>query len=576
MSVELYEEPEITGGPIIGIDLGTSTSAIAYWDDLSGPMLVADKNGDRLIPSIVQLGTEGELIVGSVAKKNAITFPERTTLEIKRLMGTGETVKLGSKMFFPEEISAAILRHLKQIAEEHLGEPVRDVVLSVPARFANAAREATKKAAVMAGLNVIRLINEPTAAALAYGIDHQTQIQKLLVFDLGGGTLDITILEIFEGILDVKTSVGDEKLGSKDIDDAIIDIFRAEYEKQHKKKIAFGAKSRRNSQILKAGAEFYKEQLTDVEEIEVDIPNLGDGLKFTFTRDFLYEKIEELLMRAMGLVNEALSRSRLTWEDIDIVLPVGGSSHIPLFRRALEFASGKPMSDVVAPEEAVVLGTAIAAHIERTQQEEFAQQSNLIVLDVSPHRLGVATIKQTGPGQYVEDFFSELIPKDAKLPAIYQREYQTLQKDGSPLRIQIYEASGESCLCRDHHQISIMELRSLSGDTVNEPVQVEFRYTLDGTLDVTARYSSAPIVAVQGSYALDNSQTLDINNLAELQILGTKMLDWAELYVQENVDEASDVQELANHLRTALARSQVGVIRETIDMLTDLQFARAA
>jgi molecular chaperone DnaK len=576
MSSDTVADMPNSKGPIIGIDLGTSTSAIAYWDEEGGPQIIANIAGERLIPSIVQLGTEGELIVGSIAKKNAITFPERVALEIKRLMGSGETVKLGSKVLFPEEIAAAILGYLKQIAEEYLGQTVSDVVLSVPARFENAAREATKKAAVMAGLNVVRLINEPTAAALAYGIDHQTHIQKILVFDLGGGTLDITILEIFEGILDVKTSVGDDKLGSKDIDDAIINIFRAEYEKQHKKKITFGPKSKRNSQILKSAAESYKEQLTDVEEVEVDIPNLGDGLKFTFTRDFLYENIEDLLMRAMALVNEALSRARLSWSDIDVVLPVGGSSHIPLFRRALEFASGRPMSEAVAPEEAVALGTAIAAHIERSQQEEYTKQSNLIVLDVSPHRLGVATIKQTGPGQYVEDFFSELIPKDSKLPAIYQREYQTLQKDGSPLRIQVYEASGDSCLCRDHHSLATLELRSLSGDTINEPVQVEFRYTLDGTLDVTANYSSAPIVKVQGSYTLGQSQEMDISNVAELQLLGAKLLDWADAYLQENSEDARDILDATNTLRQGMAQSQPSVIRQAIDILTDLQFARAA
>jgi|GEM_PF-506399 Molecular chaperone len=490
---------------VIGIDLGTSTSAIAFLKDAI-PELIQDDQGDRVVPSVLQYTPEKDFLVGSVAKASAITFHDRTLQEVKRLMGTDEKVKLGGLEMTPEEASAVILRHLKRAAEAKFGEgSVRDVVLSVPARFENEAREATRRAAEMAGLNVVRLINEPTAAALAYGMNRLEDRKKVLVFDFGGGTLDVTILEMYEGVLDVKTSVGDDKLGGKDVDDLLVDLFREVYKDQHGKKLPSPSKDRKIAQILKQEAEEYKKRLSSAISIPVDLPYLtpDGGINFLLTRTKLDEMLEPLLMRAMTLVNAALARARMEWKDIDVVLPVGGSSRLSLFRRALEFAWGREIREYENPDEAVAKGAAIAAGIER---KRFEDEQSIMILDVSPHRLGVATIKQVGAGQFIDDYFSEIIPKDAKLPAIERRNYGTLFGNGDTVFIRVYEAASDSNLCRDHRLISQLELNRLKDAAPDELVQVEFSYTLDGTLDVSARYVSSPVVKVEGTFNLNRSE----------------------------------------------------------------------
>ena len=495
-----------TDEAIVGIDLGTSTSAIAVL--IGGrPELIQDAQGDRIVPSVVQVSPEGETLVGSVAKHGAVAFHDRTVQEAKRLMGTSETVKLAGEEKSPEDIAAIILIYLKNAAEAKLGKgTVRDVVISVPARFENAAREATKKAATLAGLNVLRLINEPTAAALAYGLDRLQNNQKVLVFDFGGGTLDVTILEMFDGVLDVKTSVGDDKLGGKDIDDVVVKLFRDVYKDQHNKSLPTPSKDRKVAQVLKEEAEQAKRRLSSSVTLSVDIPYVSTegGLSFLMTRQKFEEACEPLLMRSMVLVNEALSRARLEWKDIDVVLPVGGSSRIPLFRRAIEYAWGKELRDYENPDEAVAKGAAIAAGLEKKQYEGSA---DIVIQDVSPHRLGVATIKQVGAGQFVEDYFSEIIPKDSKLPAMAKRSYRAAFGGGDDVFIRIYEAASDSNLCRDHRMVSELKMKRFESDDPAEQIQVEFSYTLDGTLNVMARYVSAPMLKVEGVFDLNASRS---------------------------------------------------------------------
>lgn len=569
-ALEGKTEEQIRAIAPVGIDLGTSTSAISSLDEDGKPFLIADDNGDFIVPSIVQ-AHEGELIVGSIAKAGALTFHDKTALEVKRLMGTGETVKLGKRIMFPEEVSAQILKHLKGCAEMRLNRNITDVVLTVPARFENAAREATKKAAELAGLNVLRLIHEPTAAALTYGLDHLKENQRVLVFDFGGGTLDVTVLEMFEGILDVKTSVGDDKLGGKDIDDAIIDLIRERYAKENGKKLPTASKDRKIAQMLKEEAERVKKLLSFEESVTIDLPYLTEtgGIKFDFTREELDALLESLLMRAMVLTNEALARARLRWDEIDVVLPIGGSSRIPLFRRALEFASGKPLHEGVNPDEAVAMGAAVAAGIEL---ETYArQQKQIMVLDVSPHRLGVAAIKQVGPSQYISDYFSELIPKDAKLPSLSRRQYRTLSDGGEAIVIQIYEAATGSNLCRDHRLISEMPLRSLSSSMKDEQVQVDFSYTMDGMLEVIARYVSAPMVNVEGKFLLEAPVEKDWRTM-RLAEMCAPLLGQAERVLGEQPEAADTVDEAAKALKRAILTDDEDEVRRYLDLLTDALF----
>lgn len=566
-------------GPIIGIDLGTSTSAVAFLTPDGEPELIPDVNGDTIIPSMVQLLPDGQLVVGSVAKNGAVTYHDRTAMEVKRLMGTGETVKLGKKVFFPEEIGTEILKHLKQAAEAKLNREVREVVISVPARFENSAREATRKAAEAAGLEVTRLINEPTAAALAYGLGHIADQSKVLVFDFGGGTLDVTVLEMFEGILDIRTSVGDDKLGGKDIDEAVMALLRDKFKETTGKKMPPPSRDRKAAQRIKEEGEIVKKTLSFSEQVQVNLPNLvgEQSLVCTITRDELDAQLEEMLMRAMAVVNEALARARLKWDDIDVILPIGGSSRIPMFRRALQFASGKELySGSLNPDEAVAMGAAIAAGIEQDLYQQ--QQKDIMILDVSPHRLGVATIKQVGSEQYVEDYFSELIPKDAKLPAITKRDYMTLSDGTGPIAIRIYEAVTEGNLCREHKMISELSLRALSAESRDEPVQVEFRYTLDGTLEVAARYISAPMVQVDGKFVLDAPGAggaeipQEVWRNAPLAYLVIPLIDQAERLVKENPDTSGPLADMAGFVKLAVIQNDEDEVRKRLDKLTDLLF----
>jgi molecular chaperone DnaK len=566
-------------GPIIGIDLGTSTSAVAFLSREGEPELIPDLHGDTIVPSMVQLLPDGQLIVGSVAKSGAVTYHDRTAMEVKRLMGTGETVKLGKKVFFPEEIGTEILKHLKQAAETKLGHEIQDVVISVPARFENAAREATRKAAEAAGLKVIRLINEPTAAALAYGLGHIADKSKVLVFDFGGGTLDVTVLEMFEGILDIRTSVGDDKLGGKDIDEAMIALLRDKYKEITGKKMPPPSRDKKAAQRIKEEAEIVKKTLSFSETVQINLPNLvGDqDLVCTLTRDELDAQLESMLMRAMNVVNEALARARLKWDDIDVILPIGGSSRIPLFRRALEFASGKDLySGSLSPDEAVALGAAIAAGIEQNLYQE--QQKAIMILDVSPHRLGVATIKQVGSEQFVEDYFSELIPKDAKLPAITKRDYMTISDGTRPIAIRIYEAVTEGNLCREHRMISELALRALNAESKDEPIQVEFRYTLDGTLEVAARYISAPMVQVDGKFILDAPGAggveipQEVWRSAPLAELAFPLLEQAERMIKERPELSGPIGDFTGFVKLAVIQNDEDEMRKRLDKLTDLLF----
>jgi len=571
------------GNPIIGIDLGTSTSEIAVLKN-GRPELLQDEQGERIISSVVQLAPDGQLLVGAAAKRGAIAYADRTALEVKRLMGTDAVVTLGERTFRPEEVSAMILRHLKSAAESKLGaNSVRDVVLSVPARFDNPAREATRRAAELAGLNVLRLINEPTAAALSYGLDRLRDEQKVLVFDFGGGTLDVTVLEMFEGVLDVKTSVGDDRLGGKDVDELLMGLFRRKFHEQKGFELTPG-RDLRADQTLKQEAEGYKRQLSSAYSVSVDIPYLSaqGGVSFTLTRGDFDGLIADLLGRAMRLVDEALGRAKLTYADIGVILPVGGSSRIPAFRRELERRWGRSLQEYDNPDEAVARGAAIAAGIEK---KEFAGENDIMILDVTPHRLGVAVLEEVGDGQYIEDFFSEIIAKDAQLPAIGTRDYATLHDGQDSINVRIFQATTDGNLCQDHRLIAEMPMENIPPAPAGQPIRIEFRYTADGTLDARAHCLLAPDVTIDGRFSVVGraAQGDDMAERVQAAIdtlwqnsedmkLCAPLLDQAEQVERENPAAGPRVRAAADALRGALAAGDKAAVQTRFDVLTDLLF----
>ncbi len=556
--------------PIIGIDLGTSTSEIAVLRN-GRPELLQDAQGDRIIPSVVQLQPDGQIIVGTIAKSGAITYVDRTAQEVKRMMGTDQVITLGEKTFRPEEISHFILRYLKEAAEARLGPgAVQDVVISVPARFDNPAREATKRAAELAGLNVVRLINEPTAAALSYGLDHLEDEQKVLVFDFGGGTLDVTILEMFEGVLDVKTSVGDDRLGGKDVDALLERYYERQYFTQNGKMFPEG--NLRDRQVLKQFAEENKKRLSTMTSTTMDVPYLLEGRLVGLT--MLLGEFEILLAamldRAMRLVDEALKRAQLTYNDIDVILPVGGSSRIPVFRRELERRWGRKLQEYDNPDEAVARGAAIAAGIEA---REFADDG-IMILDNAPHRLGV---------RILDDQFSEIIPKDDKLPAFKSSDYETLYDGQEAIMVRIFEATNDSDSCGDHRLIGEMPLDNIPRAPAGQPLRIEFRYTLDGTLDASAWCILAPEIKVDGQFSVVGrvdptemqASRLNLDNLWQSSDDAKRcspLLEQAKQKQQELPAQAPRLQEAADRLRSALAAGDKPEVERRLDTLTDLLF----
>lgn len=557
--------------PIIGIDLGTSTSEIAVLRD-GRPELIQDNQGDRIVPSVVQLPPDGSApIVGTIAKSGLLTFPSLTAQEVKRKMGTEETVTLGSQSFRPEEIAALVLRHLKEAAEARLGTgSVQDVVISVPARFENPAREATKRAAALAGLTVVRLINEPTAAALSYGLDHLNDEQKILVFDFGGGTLDVTILEMFEGVLDVKTSLGDDRLGGKDVDALLEQYYQRQYLAQRGKPFPQGNLTDRSA--IKQFAEENKKRLSLLPSVVMDIPYLSDGplTGITLFQAEFEILLSEFLSRAMKLCEDALKRAGLTWAEIDVVLPVGGSSRIPVFRRELERRWGQKLQEYDNPDEAVARGAAIAAGIEA---REFAEDS-IMILDVTPHRLGVATLG---------DDFSEIIAKDAKLPSIGRKLYETVYDGQEQILVRIYEAAIDSPYCSDHRLVGEMPLENIPRASAGQPLQIEFRYTLDGTLDVTAWCVHAPEIKIDGQFTIVGRANPEEMSAAKLTLDSLwqgsgnakdclPLLEQAQQKAARFPDHAPRLNQVSQDLRSALAAGNQSEVGRHMDTLTDLLF----
>ena len=556
--------------PIIGIDLGTSTSEIAVLRN-GRPELLQDAQGDRIIPSVVQIQPDGKIIVGTIAKSGAINLVDRTAQEVKRLMGTDQEVTLGEKTFRPDEISALILRHLKEAAEARLGpDSIKDVVISVPARFDNPAREATKRAAELAGLNVLRLINEPTAAALSYGLDHLEDEQKILVFDFGGGTLDVTILEMFEGVLDVKTSVGDDRLGGKDIDALLESYYERHYFTQNGR--MFPEDDLRGRQVLKQFAEENKKRLSVMSDVTMDVPYLlgGQLTGLTMLRGEFEVLLASMLDRAMRLVDEALKRSQLTYADLDVILPVGGSSRIPVFRLELERRWGRKLQEYDNPDEAVARGAAIAAGIEA---REYAEDS-IMILDNAPHRLGIMVR---------DNDFSEIVPKDAKLPAVRQSGYVTLYDGQETITVRIFEATHDSDFCSDHRLIGEMPLDNIPRAPAGQPLQVEFRYTLDGTLDASVWCVLAPEIKADQQFSVVGradpaemqASRLNMDDLwksSEDAKRCSPLLEQAKQKQQELPAQAPRLQEAADLLRSALAAGNKLEVERRLDALTDLLF----
>ena len=374
-------------GKIIGIDLGTTNSCVAVMEG-GEAVVIPNQEGNRTTPSVVALSKNGERLVGQIAKRQAVANPENTVSSIKRKMGTSEKVTIDGDEFSPQEISAMILQKLKADAESYLGTKVTEAVITVPAYFTDAQRQATKDAGKIAGLDVKRIVNEPTAAAFAFGMDKVNTEQKIMVYDLGGGTFDVSILEIGDGVFEVLATSGNNKLGGDDFDNKIIEYLVAEFKKSDSIDLR---NDKMAMQRLKEAAEKAKIELSGVGQTSINLPFItadasgAKHLDITLTRAKFEELILDLVNSTTGPVNQALSDAGLTADKLDRILLVGGSTRVPLVQETVKKITGKEPDKGINPDECVALGAAIQGGVLTGEVKD------LVLLDVTPLSLGIET-----------------------------------------------------------------------------------------------------------------------------------------------------------------------------------------
>ncbi len=472
--------------PVVGIDLGTTHSLVAVMKG-ERPELIPNRFGKRLTPSIVGLDKNGQVHVGESAKNQLVSAPDRTVLEVKRIMGSNQKVSLGDRTYTPQEISGFILKALKEDAERALGDTVVEAVVTVPAYFTDAQRQATKDAGALAGLKVERILNEPTAAALAYGIDHLDKEQFVLVYDLGGGTFDVSVLEMFEGVLDVKASAGNNHLGGSDFDAAVSSWLMQAAE-------ALGLDIRNDAKAkarLKVAAETAKIELSNVMETHINIPFLGmkDGapvsLEIDLSRETLEKLLGNLIESTIKPIETALKDAKLEKATVAEVILVGGSSRIPLVHQLLTKFFGKPPKGGVHPDEAVALGAAIQAGL---KSGTIKSGNSIMIADVAPFTLGVE-VMGSARDQKVTGLFSPIIPRNCKVPVSRTETYYTTSDNQRAVDVRIYQ--GEDRFVRNNTFLDAYTVDGMPPKPAGqESIDITFTYDINGILNVKTRINS--------------------------------------------------------------------------------------
>jgi len=458
-------------GKIIGIDLGTTNSCVSVLEG-GEPVVIPNPEGNRTTPSVVAF-KNGERQVGEIAKRQAVTNPN-TVISIKRHMGTNYKVNIEGKEYSPQEISAIILQYLKSYAESYLGEPVTKAVITVPAYFNDAERQATKDAGRIAGLEVERIINEPTAAALAYGLDKTDQEQTILVFDLGGGTFDVSIMELGDGVFEVVATAGDNRLGGDDFDQAIIDYLVDQFKKENGIDLS---QDKMALQRLKDAAEKAKKELSGVTTTQVSLPFITAGpngplhLDVTLTRAKFDEITAHLVERTMGPTRQALKDAGLTAADIDKVILVGGSTRIPAVQEAIRKEIGKEPHKGVNPDEVVAMGAAIQGGVLSGDVKD------VVLLDVTPLSLGIETMGGV---------FTKLIERNTTIPTSKSQIFSTAADNQTAVDIHVLQ--GERPMAADNKTLGRFQLTDIPPAPRGVPqIEVTFDIDKNGIVNVSAK-----------------------------------------------------------------------------------------